>query len=272
MPPLACIRARSAPTSPTFSAASYRWTALAVTPRTRSAQHLHWDLRPHQERPLCGPDRLQRRRPDVLQQHRPEGDAVEQHRLAAARQVQVGTCDRSTAATDGIKQANPSDDYLNGFKTIGGWNVPATIPSTIPGAAKLFPTQWTIYNAYTINRIAPYFWLGAKYAISSQLDVTGAFYYLAQNNYNSSTTPAPPPIPPMSSQTGVQFTLHRQQRLLRRLDRLPFLPDRLPAGQARRSLCRRDDLERVRRPRERLPGDPDDQPDRRPAHQVLIED
>jgi predicted porin len=85
-----------------------------------------------------------------------------------------------------IKQANPSDDYLNGFKTIGGWSVPATIPSTIPGAATLFPTQWTIDNAYTINRIAPYFWFGAKYAINSQLDVTGAFYYLSQNDYSTS--------------------------------------------------------------------------------------
>ena len=29
------------------------------------------------------------------------------------------------------KQANPSDDFLNGFQTIGGWNVPATIPSSV---------------------------------------------------------------------------------------------------------------------------------------------
>ena len=31
--------------------------------------------------------------------------------------------------------------------------------------------------------------IGAKYTISPQLDVIGAFYYLSQNNYNSSTTP-----------------------------------------------------------------------------------
>jgi predicted porin len=35
-------------------------------------------------------------------------------------------------------------------------------------------------------RIAPYFWFGAKYAINSQLDVTGAFYYLSQNDYSTS--------------------------------------------------------------------------------------
>ncbi len=40
-----------------------------------------------------------------------------------------------------LKQANPSDDYLNGFSTIGGWDVPATIPSSVPGAKTLWPTH-----------------------------------------------------------------------------------------------------------------------------------
>ncbi len=91
-----------------------------------------------------------------------------------------------------IKQANPSDDYLNGFSTIGGWNVPGTIIGN-----KRFPTAWTSYNAYNYNRVANVFWTGVKYAINPQLDVTGAFYYLGQNNYNFSynsttgvTTPA----------------------------------------------------------------------------------
>ncbi len=101
---------------------------------------------------------------------------------------------------DYYKQANPSDDYLDGFKTIGGWNVPATIP----GLPKGFTTQWTNYNAYNYNRIANTFWTGVKYSVPNDwmrgwgaLDVTGAFYYLEQNNYNFSynsttgiTTPA----------------------------------------------------------------------------------
>ena len=37
------------------------------------------------------------------------------------------------------KQANPSDDYLNGFKTIGGWNVPATINQSCPARKRTFP-------------------------------------------------------------------------------------------------------------------------------------
>ncbi len=84
------------------------------------------------------------------------------------------------------RQANPSDDYLNGFKTIGGWNVPATIPSTFPNAKKLWPTQWTTFNAYNNNRFVSVFFIGAKYAINTQLDVIGAFYYLDQNDYNTS--------------------------------------------------------------------------------------
>jgi predicted porin len=85
-----------------------------------------------------------------------------------------------------IKQANPSDDYLNGFTTIGGWDVPATIQSTNPAIKKLFPTAWTNFTNYNVNRIAPYFWLGAKYAINSQIDVTGAYYYQGQTDFNTS--------------------------------------------------------------------------------------
>jgi predicted porin len=82
-----------------------------------------------------------------------------------------------------IRQADPSNTYPNGFKTIGGYSVPGTIPSTFPNAKKLWPTQWITYNAYLNNRIANVFFIGAKYAINPQLDVIGAFYYLDQNNY-----------------------------------------------------------------------------------------
>jgi predicted porin len=84
-----------------------------------------------------------------------------------------------------LRQADPSDTFPNGFRTIGGWNVPGTIPQTSPEAKKLFPTQWISYTTYEIPRIAPYFWVGAKYALTPQLDVTGAFYYLQQSDYNT---------------------------------------------------------------------------------------
>jgi predicted porin len=84
-----------------------------------------------------------------------------------------------------LRQANPSDDFLNGFETIGGWNVPATINQSLPGAKKFFPTAFTNFTNFTVPRIAPYFWVGAKYAITPQLDVTGAYYYLQQSNFNT---------------------------------------------------------------------------------------
>lgn len=85
-----------------------------------------------------------------------------------------------------LKQEDPTPgSFPNGFRTIGGWNVPATIPSTVPGAAKFWPTQWITTTMYAIPRIAPYWWIGAKYAVTPQLDVTGAFYYLDQTNFNT---------------------------------------------------------------------------------------
>ena len=58
-------------------------------------------------------------------------------------------------------------------------------PLDLPRRAKFWPTQWTSYTTYAIPRIAPFFWVGAKYAITPQLDVTGAFYYLQQSDYNT---------------------------------------------------------------------------------------
>jgi predicted porin len=84
-----------------------------------------------------------------------------------------------------LKQEDPSDNFPNGFRTIGGWNVPGTIPAISPAVAKLFPTQWVTTNNFVIPRIAPYWWVGAKYAVTPQLDVTGAFYYLDQTNFNT---------------------------------------------------------------------------------------
>jgi predicted porin len=83
-----------------------------------------------------------------------------------------------------IKQANPSDTFSDGFKTIGGYNVPGNIVGN-----KNFPTVWITTNAYNNNRIANVFFFGGKYAVTPQIDVAAAYYYLGQNNYNSTTTP-----------------------------------------------------------------------------------
>ena len=86
-----------------------------------------------------------------------------------------------------LKPANPSSTFPNGFRTIGGWDVPGTIPSTFPGASKFWPTQWISYTTYAVPRIAPFWFFGAKYAVNPQLDVAAAFYYLSQSDYNSSS-------------------------------------------------------------------------------------
>src|SRR5574337_1090331 len=78
------------------------------------------------------------------------------------------------------RQANPSYDYPYGFRTIGGYNVPANILNN-----KAFPTVWVTSTAYAFNKIENVFWIGAKYAVRADLDVIGAFYYAEQNNYNS---------------------------------------------------------------------------------------
>jgi predicted porin len=87
------------------------------------------------------------------------------------------------------QQGNPSDDYLNGFGTLGGYSVPATIVTSNKAVAKLFPTAWTNTTAYNAMRVVNVPFIGAKYAINPQLDVSGAFYWETQNNYNSSATP-----------------------------------------------------------------------------------
>ena len=84
-----------------------------------------------------------------------------------------------------LKQTNPSDDFLNGFETIGGWNVPATFPSSVKLPSFIAQEAWTNFTNYTVPRIAPYFWVGAKYAITPTLDVTGAYYYLQQSDFNT---------------------------------------------------------------------------------------
>ena len=99
-----------------------------------------------------------------------------------ARQVQGARPDGVLAVTDGYKQANPSDDFLNGFETIGGWNVPGTVPKNSRGFSVV---AWTNFTNYNVNRIAPYFWVGAKYAITPQLDVTVADHYQQQTDYNT---------------------------------------------------------------------------------------
>lgn len=108
-----------------------------------------------------------------------------------------------------IRQADPSSTFPNGFQTAAGYNVPATIPSTFPDAAKLWPTQWITYNAYAINRIANTFFIGGKYQINPELSAAAAFYYLEQNDYNSSSTPCGWANTTFTQPSGNKFVVSR---------------------------------------------------------------
>jgi len=125
-----------------------------------------------------------------------------------------------------LKLANPSDDYLNGFETIGGWNVPAT--NIVNG--KVVGTAWTNYTNYNVNRIAPYWFFGAKYAVTPQIDVTGAFYYQQQTDYNSSTTPCANANTTFIEPNGSSFTVSRSNnaKCAGSQDAISFLIDYRP--------------------------------------------
>ena len=148
-----------------------------------------------------------------------------------------------------FRNANPSDDYPNGFKTIGGYNVPGNIIGN-----KNFPTVWITANAFDINRIYNVFWGGAKYAVNDKIDLIGAVYYGQQNNFSTTpctgraSIPAAPPAPEL---------------------RCVLVPGRLSAGPTRRSVRRGCAVERLSRPRERIPADPEHRSDGGPAHQIL---
>jgi predicted porin len=108
-----------------------------------------------------------------------------------------------------IRQADPSSTFPNGFETIGGFSVPGTIPSTVPDASKLWPTQWINYTAYENNRIANTFFVGGKYQINPELSAAAAFYYLEQNNYNSSSTPCGWANTTFTESNGNKFVVSR---------------------------------------------------------------
>ena len=68
--------------------------------------------------------------------------------------------------------APPSDDYPGGFQSLGGYTV-------LPGAVNT--------TAYVNNKQLQVGWIGARYALLSNLDLAGAYYLVHQNDYAPST-------------------------------------------------------------------------------------
>ena len=169
-----------------------------------------------------------------------------------------------------LRQANPSDDFLNGFETIGGWNVPATFPASVKLPAGIARIAWTNFTNFNVPRIAPYFWVGAKYAITPQLDVTGAYYYLQQSDFN--TTACTGVTSTFTYPNGNKFSVATasSNKCAGTEDAFSALIDWRPVKRV--DLYAGVMVSNVYGgPRERLPGVPEHRPDRRPARQVLTD-
>jgi predicted porin len=109
-----------------------------------------------------------------------------------------------------IRSQNPSDDYANGFTSIGGYPIAAN--SVIPGSVT--------FSDYSLNKVLQVFWTGARYSILSNLDIGGAYYRYNQNDYNSSPCTGSGVNTSSSKCAGTQDAVSAMidYRLLKRLD------------------------------------------------------
>ena len=140
--------------------------------------------------------------------------------------------------------ANPSDAFPNGFHTIArGIFVP-------PGE-----TNATYYD---VNQIMHTFWAGAKYDVWANLSVAASFTYQRQNDFL--------PAPAICTGSGINIS---SPKCAGSQSAISFLIDYKPV-RPRRSLRRRDGLECVRGPRQRLFQAPEHRPDCGPTLAVLI--
>ncbi len=109
---------------------------------------------------------------------------------------------------------------------------------------------------YDVNQIMHTIWTGAKYDVRTNLSVASQLYLSASERL------------PARARDLHRLRRQYQQSEMRGQPVRHFLPDRLQAVRSRRPLRRRNDLECLRRPRERLLQDPKHRPDRRPAHPI----
>lgn len=75
---------------------------------------------------------------------------------------------RFYAGYEHIELANPARPVGKGADTIGGYRLSAVTNT-----------------AYTIPKVQQFYWAGVRYALTSKLDVTGAYYRNVQNSYRA---------------------------------------------------------------------------------------
>lgn len=119
-----------------------------------------------------------------------EINAVAASALSAAQQaLHPGTLDATISNNTGVMLLAK---YSYGPATISGGyehllfqnpSNPQASFSSIGG----YPISTVTNNAYTANKTLQIFWIGAKYAVTDKLDVTGAYYHYLQSNYNATS-------------------------------------------------------------------------------------
>ena len=109
-----------------------------------------------------------------------------------------------------IRFQNPSDNYTNGFTSIGGY--PIAPNSVLPGSVTS--------DDYTINKVLQVFWTGVRYSILSNVDIGGAYYHYNQNDYDKSACTGGGVNTSSSKCAGTQnaVSVAIDYRLLKRLD------------------------------------------------------
>ena len=150
------------------------------------------------------------------------------------------------------RQSNPSDDFFSGFRTMyPGLIVPGGTYNFFTGANT---SAVTSANAFNTNKVLQTVWTGVKWSVPDAwlhgwgaLDLSAAFYYQTQNNYNFTFANG------VTDSDGLHRLgrLHQQQQVRRQPGR-HRVPGRLAAGHACRRLRRRHDHQCVRRTRQRI--------------------
>jgi len=119
-------------------------------------------------------------------------DAISASPLAAPTASQYGmlggtVSDNSSVALMGKYTMGPAKIY-GGYERIRFANPDSLLPTN--GSTDIGGYTLTSLNqtAYMTNKILQIYWTGLKYSVTDKLDITGAYYGYAQNNYSGNST------------------------------------------------------------------------------------
>ena len=131
----------------------------------------------------------------------------------------------------------PSDSYPGGFTSLGGYTV-------LPGAVNV--------TNYIHNKHLQVAWVGAKYALRSDLDIAGSLLHRPSKRLRPARGEANGVRPQHRRRHSRRNPARRAQFLLRGRSAGRLRPARLSSAQANRPLCGHDLLRRLGRHSQRL--------------------